>query len=80
MCIPSYLWLLVSHGLGERLEDFYCRVKQGVFILYLPIALVWQLRGQYNMVEEVECRLKAKQRHSDKLQGFVNLRFKSTMK
>ena len=40
-CIPSYLWLLVSDSLAERLEGFYCRVKQGVLIFYLPVVRLW---------------------------------------
>jgi hypothetical protein len=53
------MWLLVSDSLAERPEGFYCHVKQRVLIFYLPVVHLWSLRRQYNMVDEIECRLKA---------------------
>ena len=79
MHIPSYLWLLGSYRPSERVEDFYCRVEQCIFILCLPIALLWQLWRQYNMVKEVECYLETERGHSDKSQDFASFELRLTM-
>lgn len=68
--MPSYFWLFFLDSLTERLEGFHCHVEQGIFMLYLPIALLWQLRRQHNMIEEVKCCLEAKRRHSDHSKAF----------
>ena len=79
MHIPSHLWLLGPHRLGERAEDFYCRVEQGIFILCVRIALLWKLWRQYNVVKEVECCLDTERRHTGKSQDFSSLESRLTI-